>query len=785
MSIEETSNTESQIVPNGQEGSEEPLPVVKVKRRSTARPKAPVEDETNSAAGDLNEADASAGAENPVFEVPEASDASLTPSSSLDAASLSDVSSEAENSGQESASLEPDLANSESAAIADVQESPIAEEPDLVQLPESFSSAEPVAAELADAAGTQLQVIPDEKKSRKGLFGRLKRSSAAAAQDQPTAEQAVPALTKEELEKSIAELDARAAKAALNLEKSQAQLAQLDQDMGSVQLEAQRIGSWVSGVSRSYIWNVHERMNTHLASVAADIEAYTLAASKVDIPEPGTLIALRKHFHSKLARVFFTILPIALFVLFLPSMMKWKLPNWLQQLNNPTVSTAVSIFIIVVFVGAVRVIRKYGGFKKIPKRVVFWWYFWLIVAAIVILLWPHISFWINHSLVPFLQRNVWNILAYLAGLFLVIVFGLLVGYYRNWSQFRQSVRQQIVALRGVAEGYVKTRHEQDRLQKMYEQTSEWMSILAHALYRPWKINPSWYDNGGYEANVDSFPLALRIASANEDQDSRRLELERRIGGRLLVQGWRSKAFDDLVKGIGNELGLAPGKFEVQLLDSDLPHESNNSRSIVARYLLASAESSKRGELALAVPTVDPETGILPATDRYLVEVARQRLSALIEETQKSALAEARPRVVPLVKDELGDIVSDFAGIDDEDDSYAWDEYLYETLGLGDTPEVPLSPLGFTDQGTLKAVHEHPRSYILVPARLQEKVASMGNERITVVPLPDEGSHSVELIARIDLVGPVDFDDLTIFGEPQKQVASIPVSVLEPDEDEQI
>jgi hypothetical protein len=81
-----------------------------------------------------------------------------------------------------------------------------------------------------------------------------------------------------------------------------------------------------------------------------------------------------------------------------------------------------------------------------------------------------------------------------------------------------------------------------------------------------------------------------------------------VGGRLMVQGWRADAYDDMVDNAGLEMGLQEGKFTTEVLDADLPHQTNNSRALLLRFLKNSAKSQMAGKLDLETTGVD-ENGV--------------------------------------------------------------------------------------------------------------------------------------------------------------------------------
>jgi hypothetical protein len=216
------------------------------------------------------------------------------------------------------------------------------------------------------------------------------------------------------------------------------------------------------------------------------------------------------------------------------------------------------------------------------------------------------------------------------------------------------------------------------------------------------------------------------------------------------------------------MGLPQGKFVVDLLDNDLPHQTNNSRSLLKRFLTHSAKTSYSGEVDLGMNSAPPQVGKPEPTDRYLVEVARKRLLDLIEKTQSVAISAARPRVEQIVDDPLLSLRADSAGVDDFDPTESWDEFLTDSLGADSVDESPLGVLSFTEEGRMKNLPSKVQSFVLVPKRLEKSLPNISSDRISVVPLGDDRPRSLEIIARIDVVGPADLGSVALLGASAQQ-----------------
>jgi hypothetical protein len=528
--------------------------------------------------------------------------------------------------------------------------------------------------------------------------------------------------------------------------------------------QVERITAWANQVSRTFIWKVQEEMNKNLELAKSDMAMHEEAVKNLEVIEPGRLLKLRKSFHKSLTWALVVcggLIAIASLIRFRDDIPRL---DWLSVLYDPNISGPILIFVVAMFVGVMLLLSRRSE-PDAPKLSRIIW-FSLIAILVAWLIWESSrqGSFMQQYVNPFVDRHYAEILTALASIWGLWVITSLIAYYRGYSVFNREVESQILSLEGVIEGYVKTQQELSRLGLLYRQTNDWLEILANALYRPWKTHPEWGTSKEFTSHYDTFPFALRVAQAREGADASMQELERIIGLRLLTQGWRNDAFEDLVAQVGAEMGLPPGKFIVDLLDQDLPHQTNNSRALLKRFLIHSAKTSYLGQVDLGSNSVPPQTGKPDPTDRYLIEVARKRLLDLIEKTQSVAISAARPRVEQIVEDPLLSLRADSAGVDDFDPTESWDEFLTDSLGTDSVDETPLGVLSFTEEGRMKNWPSKVQSFVLVPKRLEKSLPHISSDRISVVPLGDDRPRSLEIIARIDVVGPADLNSVALLGE---------------------
>jgi hypothetical protein len=134
---------------------------------------------------------------------------------------------------------------------------------------------------------------------------------------------------------------------------------------------------------------------------------------------------------------------------------------------------------------------------------------------------------------------------------------------------------------------------------------------------------------------------------------------------------------------------------------------------------------------------------------------------LVEKTQSIVLSQARPRVAPIQEDPLLEIREDQGGIDEYDPTYSWDDFLRESLGTDEVAQPPMGILNFSDKGQINRVQENPSSFVITPRRLADALPAISSNSVRLVPVGDDKARAVEIIARVDVVGPLPFDDIAV------------------------
>lgn len=534
-------------------------------------------------------------------------------------------------------------------------------------------------------------------------------------------------------------------------EDSQHEVSRLERQLAA-------LNDWVAQFDRSYQWKVQQRMDQQLARAQADLKAYEDSVKNVQEFEPGRLVELRKRFHVMVGQMFLIVFPLGLLTVLLPILFEIPKLEALETFYDPRLSAPIIILAVVAVVTVVLLTRRALGRDTLQNSTIAKWIVFAIAVGLLILILPLLENTVRSDLLPFLKEHQWTIIGVLVAVFVAWLLLSLALYYQGWSQYRRGVQTQLAKLQAVISGYVESQQEVNRLGLLYRQAGEWLSILAHVLYRPWASNPDWEDAKGISGDFVDVPFALRIAHVDDETGAKSAELERIIASKLLVQGWRAEAFKDLVHEVSQDLGVGSDKLSIEQLDKDLPHQTNNTRNILRKYLEGSAES------------LTGEQSQKTKKNRYLVEVARKRLAYLIEQTQSVALSAARPQVKQIVHDPLASLAADGDAVVSADTSQNWDGFLKESLGTEEIVQPPLSILNFTPAGQMEKIGEVPRTFVLIPQRLADAMPPNDDSGIKMVPVTDNSARPVEIIARVDVAGPLSPLSLRLFKGPQQGIS---------------
>jgi hypothetical protein len=243
---------------------------------------------------------------------------------------------------------------------------------------------------------------------------------------------------------------------------------------------------------------------------------------------------------------------------------------------------------------------------------------------------------------------------------------------------------------------------------------------------------------------DHLPFAMHIGQSIQGSGTGSDRLKREAAKQILKQGWRADAFQDLVSEVGGRLGYDHARFGIDTLESDLPDAPNNTRSMLAQNL---------------------------ANEDVLESIAARRLRALAEELQDESLYGEGTLVESMENDPL-------AAFRQGTTTVSWMEFLSKTIS-GTFAPTPLSVLGIAPQQVQKAHHQDVRSYVLAPESVIKALSPEQRLVLNARELPEEAEHSLDVVVRIDIAGPVPVDAMAILtvGADDRVAAATPASDL--------
>ena len=528
---------------------------------------------------------------------------------------------------------------------------------------------------------------------------------------------------------------------------------------------------WLSQVQDSFIWKLSGRLFQEREQAKALIAQMESDVNSVALPEQGELPRLQLQFNRNFLLSF--IAPFL--VMFVAVVVPWAFTiqpiEELAFMYDPQTAAPFIVGVVLTLLAISALLVYLANRDKFPILTFSLWVVGIAALGFLIYQLNFLEPWLRSTVAPWLANSFIGLLLISIFILLLGVFAALLVYYSGWSQFRRRVQLEVNKLENVVKGYVATQQELRRLESVHQQADSWLNLLASAIHRPWKVDPKWLEEptSGYE--MKNTPAALRIARAIDSGDSKTSSLERTVGEKLLVRGWRNDAFEDMVKGVGQSIGLAPENFNTDTLDGDLPHLPNNHRAIVQSFLNQTAKNETREALDFSAPKMDTDApgGVKP-TDKYLREIALRRIRALLRDAQMNAIRVERPDVQPIGRKDHLVFQFDETGFDEVSTKRSWDEFLSDSLGTVDEAQPPLSPMVFTTQGKSQRLHEKVVSFLLAPARIKATIPNVRAKSVTLVASGDSKPRRVEIIARIDVSEGVSPDSLTLFaGQDQSEL----------------
>ena len=330
----------------------------------------------------------------------------------------------------------------------------------------------------------------------------------------------------------------------------------------------------------------------------------------------------------------------------------------------------------------------------------------------------------------------WAITLWAIIILFLLTWNSLISYYRGWSRFQATVNRTFFDLENVSTGAEHVRGEELRLKALYPQVKEWLEIIGRSLNRPWLVRPKWYEANQGSITRDSLPNSMRIAQAVEDESPSMLAMQRYAAESFMAKGWRARVFAEQIEIIREAKGLPKERLGVEQLDQDISYSPNGPRAIVASLI---------GDEAI------------------LETVARKQIQPLALEIQRETSGNARPDIREISSQKPQVVLG--GGLETGQDLKPWDEFLSLSIGGNGKPSVPLSLASFSSEGQRSNHHSRAKSFFIMPARLQS-VADVPASQVRTYS--ESERMPMDIVVRLDLVGPVDSHELSILEGAEKE-----------------
>jgi hypothetical protein len=330
----------------------------------------------------------------------------------------------------------------------------------------------------------------------------------------------------------------------------------------------------------------------------------------------------------------------------------------------------------------------------------------------------------------------WAITLWAIIILFLLTWNSLISYYRGWSRFQATVNRTFFDLENVSNGAEHVRGEEVRLKALYPQVKEWLEIIGRSLNRPWLVRPKWYEANQGSITRDSLPNSMRIAQAVEDESPSMLAMQRYAAESFMAKGWRARVFAEQIEIIREAKGLPKERLGVEQLDQDISYSPNGPRAIVASLI---------------------------GDESILETVARKQIQPLALEIQRETSGNTRPDIREISSQKPQVVLG--GGLETGQDLKPWDEFLSLSIGGNGKPSVPLSLASFSSEGQRSNHHSRAKSFFIMPARLQSAADVPASQ---VRTYSESERMPMDIVVRLDLVGPVDSHELSILEGAEKE-----------------
>lgn len=367
-------------------------------------------------------------------------------------------------------------------------------------------------------------------------------------------------------------------------------------------------------------------------------------------------------------------------------------------------------------------------------------WFWLAISFAVPVILYALSSYLESKGVTllWLESIAWKYL--LLGLILLATgtFLALLAYHRGYTNLRGELARRMDTGRFLLGSIDLLRRERARIDGVSPQLRERLKFFGAVLQEPYRVPGFRAGEAEGSRIAEDLPALLQLASAQPGQSGQAQNIRSLVVGRSLKVGMRRKAVEELLAAAAGSRGIPAAQADMRSIDSDVA--AIGLRSVIV-------------ELVRDVSVLE-EVGRRRVTD--IASSMQEDLDYSDPLTPKSA-EYSRPSIERTNIDDL-------AGIQVKQDLLAqwqvdwqlWDEFMVEILEDGSA----LSKLAFSSQGLANSKHLKFDSVACVPERLKARAGSL----VSILDLEGETIRNAEIVARLDITGPMDVSNVAVFSE---------------------
>ncbi|MCC6375797.1 MAG: hypothetical protein IT191_02125 [Microbacteriaceae bacterium] len=301
------------------------------------------------------------------------------------------------------------------------------------------------------------------------------------------------------------------------------QISELESRLSIARVILDSFEEWYSRQSRSFGWQLLDFSDSQLNNAHRELEK--VSNQKIELPDRGELVRLRRRFHRSLGIVGTIVAILTALALALPPIAT----SAARSMATDELSSDIFSRIV-----------KFALSKAYPE----WWQILLVAGA----------------------------------LFILISLGILAAYYRDWSRLEQKLTVARARSASAVEQIANVRREVERVSGIRSELIDWLQMLSTVIHEPWSVPPGVVDGEANTPNADRFPFALHIATAVGESGKNSTRLRETVATGLVKAGWRTSAFELLLSEIRSTLGFSESQLGTEALDNDLTEASNGARA---------------------------------------------------------------------------------------------------------------------------------------------------------------------------------------------------------------